>query len=117
VVQVPVSRICRLEVCAGPRQDGHPVRSERGGVLQQSRQDDRMKNLAIVRYPCTGNAKAVYSAPNLCFHSRAMAARVIALCVVIWFIPRVGLASEALEQKFDGIVVPRLWVQVVPQVS
>ena len=45
-----------------------------------------------------------------------MAACVFALSVVIWLIPHVGLASEALEQKF-GIVVPRLWVQVVPQVD
>ena len=27
------------------------------------------------------------------------------------------LGSDILEQKFDGIVVPRLWVQVVPQVD
>jgi membrane fusion protein, multidrug efflux system len=37
--------------------------------------------------------------------------------IVIWLIPRVGIASEALEQKFDGVVVPRQWVQVVPQVN
>jgi RND family efflux transporter MFP subunit len=32
-------------------------------------------------------------------------------------IPRQGIASEALEQKFDGVVVPSQWVQVVPQVN
>jgi membrane fusion protein (multidrug efflux system) len=32
-------------------------------------------------------------------------------------VPRVGIASEALEQKFDGVVVPRQLVQVVPQVN
>jgi multidrug efflux pump subunit AcrA (membrane-fusion protein) len=49
--------------------------------------------------------------------SLAMAACVFALSVVIWSIPGGGLTSEVLEQKFDGIVVPRLWVQVVPQVD
>ena len=52
----------------------------------------------------------------LAFVSRARAARVLALAIV-WLIPRVGSASEALEQKFDGVVVPRQWVQVVPQVN
>jgi len=76
-----------------------------------------MKDLAIVRYPRGGSAKAVKSALNLYIHSRASAARVLALSIVIWLIPAVGSASEALEQKFDGVVVPRQWVQVVPQVS
>jgi membrane fusion protein, multidrug efflux system len=53
----------------------------------------------------------------LAFVSRARAARVLALSIVIWLIPPVGSASEALEQKFDGVVVPRQWVQVVPQVN
>ena len=44
---------------------------------------------------------------NLYFHSRARAARVLALSIVIWSIPTVGSASEAFEQKFDGVVVPR----------
>ena len=76
-----------------------------------------MKDLAIVRYPDPGSSKAVKSAPNLYFHSRARAARFLALSIVIWSIPTVGSASEALEQKFDGVVVPRQWVQVVPQVN
>src|ERR1700722_15277803 len=76
-----------------------------------------MKDLAIVRYPHRGSAKAVKSALKLCFHSRASAACVFALSIVIWLIPPVGRASEALEQKFDGVVVPRQWVQVVPQVN
>jgi membrane fusion protein (multidrug efflux system) len=76
-----------------------------------------MKDLAIVRYPHRGSAKAVKNALNLCFHSRARASCVFALSIVIWLIPRVGIASEALEQKFDGVVVPRQWVQVVPQVN
>ena len=38
-----------------------------------------------------------------------------AACVVtLSLIPGAVLGSEVLEQKFDGIVVPRLWVQVVP---
>jgi RND family efflux transporter MFP subunit len=76
-----------------------------------------MKDLAIVRYPHRGSTKAVKSALNLYSHSRARAARVLALSIVIWLIPPVGSASEALEQKFDGVVVPRQWVQVVPQVN
>jgi membrane fusion protein (multidrug efflux system) len=76
-----------------------------------------MKDLTIVRYPHRGSAKAVKSALNLYFHSRARAVRVLALSIVIWLIPRVGIASEALEQKFDGVVVPGQWVQVVPQVN
>jgi multidrug efflux pump subunit AcrA (membrane-fusion protein) len=76
-----------------------------------------MKDLTIVRYPHRGSAKAVKSALNLYFHSRARAARILALSIVIWSIPPVGIASEALEQRFDGVVVPRQWVQVVPQVS
>jgi membrane fusion protein (multidrug efflux system) len=54
---------------------------------------------------------------DLLEHSRARAARVLALSIVIWLIPPVGSASEALEQKFDGVVVPRQWVQVVPQLN
>ena len=73
-----------------------------------------MKDLTI---PHRGSAKAVKSALNLYFHSRARAARVLALSIVIWLIPRVGIASEALDQKFDGVVVPCQWVQVVPQVN
>src|ERR1700727_2412265 len=69
-----------------------------------------MKDLAIVRYPHRGSAKAVKSALNLYCHSRARAACVLALSIVIWLIPPVGRASEALEQKFDGVVVPRQWV-------
>jgi multidrug efflux pump subunit AcrA (membrane-fusion protein) len=76
-----------------------------------------MKDLAIVRYRSRASSKAVKSALNLYFHSRARPACVFALCIVIWLIPRVGNASEALEQKFDGVVVPRQWVQVVPQVN
>ena len=60
---------------------------------------------------------AVECAPNLYFSSRARVARVLALSIVIWLIPPVGIASELLEQKFDGVVVPRQWVQVVPQIN
>ena len=73
-----------------------------------------MKDLAILRYPDGVSAKAVKSALSLHFHSRANAACVFALSIVIWLIPRVGIASEALDQKFDGVVVPCQWVQVVP---
>ena len=86
-----------------------------------------MMDLAIVRYPRTGSAKAVYSALNqicemsggklLCSRSPSRAACAFALYVVIWLIPGVGIASEVLEQRFDGIVAPRQWVQVVPKVD
>jgi RND family efflux transporter MFP subunit len=76
-----------------------------------------MKDLAVVRYPNGGSAKAVKCALNLYFHSRARSAWLFALSIVIWLMPRVGIASEALEQKFDGVVVPRQWVQVVPQIN
>jgi membrane fusion protein, multidrug efflux system len=72
-------------------------------MAQPTRQEDRMKDLAIAR--------------NLCFPGRARAACVLALSIVIGLIPRVGIASEALEQTFDGVVVPSQWVQVVPQVN
>src|SRR5580692_4792648 len=76
-----------------------------------------MKDLAIVHYPRRGSAKAINSALNLYFRNRARAARVLALSIVIWLIPRIGIASEALDQKFDGVVVPCQWVQVVPQIN
>ena len=68
-----------------------------------------MKDLAIVRYPHRESAKAVKSALNLYFHSRARASCVFALSIVIWLLPRAGIASEALKQKFDGVVVPLSW--------
>jgi membrane fusion protein (multidrug efflux system) len=73
-----------------------------------------MKDLVILRNPDRVSAKVVKSALSLHFHSRANAACVFALSIVIWLIPRVGIASEALDQKFDGVVVPCQWVQVVP---
>ena len=73
-----------------------------------------MKDLVILRNPDRVSAKVVKSALSLYFHSRANAACVFALSIVIWLIPRVGIASEALDQKFDGVVVPCQWVQVVP---
>ncbi|MBV9517048.1 MAG: efflux RND transporter periplasmic adaptor subunit [Hyphomicrobiales bacterium] len=75
-----------------------------------------MKDLAIIRIRHRGSAKVVKSA-LLYFHSRARSACVFALSIAIWLFPRVGIASEAFEQKFDGVVVPRQWVQVVPQVN
>jgi multidrug efflux pump subunit AcrA (membrane-fusion protein) len=82
-----------------------------------------MMDLAIVRYPRAGSVKTGYSVLNqICEmsdknRSPSRAACAFALYVVIWLIPGVGIASEVLEQKFDGIVKPRLWVQVVPKVD
>ena len=53
-----------------------------------------MKDLAIVRYPRRGSAKAIKSALNLYFHSRARAARILALSIVICLIPPFGSALE-----------------------
>jgi membrane fusion protein, multidrug efflux system len=76
-----------------------------------------MLDFDIVRYPCSRGANAVRnSALNRCFCGRARTRLIFALSVIICLIPHFGFASEVLEQKFDGIVVPRLWVQVVPQI-
>lgn len=61
-------------------------------------------------------AAACISAVDLYCRGRARAGLIVALSVIICWIPNVAPASEALEQKFDGIVVPHLWVQVVPQI-
>jgi multidrug resistance efflux pump len=46
------------------------------------------------------------------------ASRLAAACVtVLCTISCAAFGSEVLEQKFDGVVAPRLWVQVVPQVD
>ena len=86
-------------------------------LQRQPGKENRMMGLAIVRYPRTGGAKAVYSALNLiceisggkllcsCSQSRVRCA--LALFVVIWVIPRVGIAAEVLDQRFEGIVAPR----------
>jgi RND family efflux transporter MFP subunit len=66
----------------------------------QATQGDAMLDFDIIRHP----------------RSRARVGLIFALSVVICWIPRFGFASEILEQKFDGIVVPRLWVQVTPQI-
>ena len=77
-----------------------------------------MQDFDIIRSPRTWGANAVHGSPlNLCFCGRAWAGCVFATAVVIWLLPRLGLASEVLEQKFDGVVKARLWVQVVPQVD
>lgn len=65
-----------------------------------------------------GEGNAVHSsALNLCSRVRAGVGWVFALSFVIWLIPRLALAAEALEQKFDGVVKPSLWVQVVPKLD
>ena len=77
-----------------------------------------MKDLAtMVRNPRAATAKAVKSELGLSFHNRTRAAWIFILSVLIWLIPRHGIASEALEQKFDGVVAPSEWVQVVPQIN
>jgi membrane fusion protein (multidrug efflux system) len=76
-----------------------------------------MLDFEIVRHPRSRGANAVRSsALNRCFCGRARVGLIFALSVVICWIPRFGFGSEVLEQKFDGIVVPRLSVQVTPQI-
>ena len=41
----------------------------------------------------------------------------VAGVIAFSLIPGAVRGSEVLEQTFDGIVAPRLWVQVVPQVD
>jgi membrane fusion protein, multidrug efflux system len=41
----------------------------------------------------------------------------LALVVVIWSQARDRLAAEDFEQNFTGLVVARLWVQVVPEIN
>jgi membrane fusion protein, multidrug efflux system len=75
---------------------------------------DRMQEFDIVRYRRTAGHSYWRTQSLLSRPSRAGC--VFALSVVIWLSPRLGL-TEVLEQKFDGVVVPRLWVQVVPKVD
>ena len=44
--------------------------------------------------------------------------RLAAACVtILWMMSCTVFGAEVLEQKFDGVVAPRLWVQLVPQVD
>jgi membrane fusion protein (multidrug efflux system) len=82
-----------------------------------------MKALSIVRHPCISRAKAGWGALK---QARRVAGKELvrrrtqlwAVCVIaLSLFPSAVRGSEILEQKFDGTVVPRLWVQVVPQVE
>jgi membrane fusion protein, multidrug efflux system len=76
-----------------------------------------MEGFDIVRHPDSPGSIAVPgSALNFCFRCRARVGLSFALFVFICWIPRLVTASDILEQKFDGVVVPRLWVQVAPQI-
>jgi membrane fusion protein, multidrug efflux system len=76
-----------------------------------------MTLLAIARHGCIDGVKGgfakIASKELVRSSSRLGLACVVALCMM----SKAGLASEVLEQKFDGVVAPRLWVQVVPQVD
>ena len=48
---------------------------------------------------------------------RLMVAWLAAVSVLIWLLPYDGLAAEALELKFDGMVVAGQFMQVAPQVN
>jgi membrane fusion protein (multidrug efflux system) len=81
-----------------------------------------MKAFAKVRYQCVDRAKAggpfgqvAEMAGKRLARSRSPLA--VACVIVLCAMARVALASDILEQKFDGVVAPRLWVQVVPQLD
>jgi multidrug efflux pump subunit AcrA (membrane-fusion protein) len=73
--------------------------------------------LAFIALFRVADSVGALRALSLYFQNPARAARIIALSIAIWFIPPLGIASEVPEQEFDGVVVPRQWVQVVPQVN
>jgi RND family efflux transporter MFP subunit len=75
-----------------------------------------MEDFDMAGHPRSPRAAAHDSAANRSGRGRARAGLVVALFIIICRSPSAAPASEALEQKFDGIVVPHLWVQVVPQI-
>jgi membrane fusion protein, multidrug efflux system len=84
--------------------------------------DDFMKAFAKVRDQGIGRAKAggpfgqvatMAGKRRARWRNRLTIASVIVLCATA----RAAFASDILEQKFDGVVAPRLWAQVVPQLD
>jgi membrane fusion protein (multidrug efflux system) len=82
-----------------------------------------MKAFSIVRHPCIDIAKADHGALK---QARKVARKESVRCptqlwvacvIALLLVPSVVFGSDVLEQEFDGIVVPRLGVQVVPQVE
>jgi membrane fusion protein, multidrug efflux system len=51
------------------------------------------------------------------FGCRAKVSWLLALAIVIWSQAQDRLVADDLEQKFTGLVVARLWVQVVPEIN
>ena len=82
-----------------------------------------MKVFTIDRCPRNGSAMVRESAlsrtPKMSRRELARWRTKLWVAGVIAFslIPGAVRGSEVLEQTFDGIVAPRLWVQVVPQVD
>src|ERR1700740_3391233 len=77
-----------------------------------------MKALSIVRRLCIERAGARCGDRKASKELALPLAGLLAACAIaLLFIPDPVHGSDVLEQKFDGVVVPRLWVQVVPQVE
>jgi membrane fusion protein, multidrug efflux system len=96
------------------------IRNSKNSPSFATFRDDKliaMEDFDIVRHSRSPGAIAVRNnASTLSFRGPARAALVFALSLAIWLIPRLAPASDVLEQKFDGVVVPSLWVQVAPQI-
>ncbi len=79
-----------------------------------------MKILAISQRECINVAKLgdPYSQAAKIITRALLSSRVLIACIIVLCtISRPVFGSEVLEQKFDGVVAPRLWVQVVPQLD
>ena len=84
---------------------------------------DPNEGFHVDRYPRNGSVRvrenAFSRAPKIGrgelarWRTKLWVAGVIAFSLI----PGAVRGSEVLEQTFDGIVAPRLWVQVVPQVD
>ena len=83
---------------------------------------DLMKAFAKATHKCIERAEADGSLGQIAEIASRWLARppnrlTVACVIVLCAMARAAPASDILEQKFDGVVAPRLWVQVVPQLD
>ena len=81
-----------------------------------------MKAFAKVRYGCVDRAEAGGSfgqVAEMAGHrpARLLSCLAVASIIVLCTMARAAPTPDIFEQKFDGVVAPRLWVQVVPRWS
>jgi multidrug efflux pump subunit AcrA (membrane-fusion protein) len=81
-----------------------------------------MNGFVVVKRECINGAKVggpFNPAMNIArkLPARSSSRLAIGCIIVLCVVSRAALGSEVLEQKFEGVVAPRLWVQVVPQVD